>query len=133
MAETLTARTWREQPQRYRMIAAKDKKTGKVYFPPRQVLPGDLNPEFEELSLMDEIGTVVAYTIIRVAPTPHSDLAPYALAIIELENGVRMQTQLADTEPDEVKIGLKVRFEFRRIYESNEASAIYYGYKAVPV
>jgi len=133
MAETLTARVWREQPQRYRLLAYRDTKTGIVYFPPRLVAPGDLKANFEEVSLQEGTGTVVAYTVIRVAPTPHADLAPYALAIIQTEQGVKLTAQVADVDIEEVKIGMKVRFEFRRIFESNEASAIYYGYKAVPV
>lgn len=131
MAQTLTARVWREQPQRYRMMANRDKKTGKVYFPPRIVAPGDLKAEFEDVQLSGE-GTVVTYTIIQVPPTPYSDLAPYALAIVETPEGARLMTQIADCDPEDVKIGMKVEFEFRRLYEENEASVIYYGYKAVP-
>ena len=115
------------------MLANRDTKTGIVYFPPRLVAPGDLNANFEEVSLQEGTGTIVAYTVIRVAPTPHTDLAPYALAVIQTEQGVKLTTQVADVNVEEVKIGMKVRFEFRRIYENNEASVIYYGYKAVPV
>ncbi len=133
MAQTMTGRVWREQPQRYRMIASKDKKSGEVYFPPRRVAPGDLNPKFEEVSLMEGVARVLTYTIIRVPPAPFSDLAPYALAIIRTEEGARLTVQIVDLPLEKVKIGMRVRFEFRRIFEDNDASVIYYGYKAVPV
>ncbi|MBZ0264986.1 Zn-ribbon domain-containing OB-fold protein [bacterium] len=132
MADTLTARVWREQPQRYRMIGNKDKATGKVYFPPRQAVPGNLNPEMEEFNLSGT-GEVVACTVIRVAPTPFTDLAPYGLAVIETPDGVKLTAQITDVPVEDVKIGLKVKFEFRRIFEDNDASVIYYGYKAVPM
>jgi hypothetical protein len=131
MAQTLTARVWREYPQRYRLEAKKDKDTGKVYFPPRVVVPGNLQPEFEDTALSGT-GKVVTYTIIQVPPTPMSDLAPYALVIVDTPEGVRLMAQMSDCDPDEVTIGMEVEFEFRRIYEDNEASVIYYGYKAVP-
>jgi len=131
MAQTLTGRVWREQPQRYQMIANKDKKTGKVYFPPRQVSPGDLNAKFEDVQLAGE-GKVLTYTIIQVAPTPYSDLAPYALAVIKTKEGVNVTAQITDVDLAKVKINMKVKFEFRRLYEDNEASVIYYGYKAIP-
>lgn len=132
MAQTLTGRVWREQPQRYRMMANKNKATGEIFFPPRIVAPGDLNAEFEEVQLADT-GKVVTFTVIRVAPTPFTDLSPYALAIIENADGVRVTAQITDCDVEEVKIGMEVKFEFRRIYEENEASVIYYGYKAVPI
>ena len=131
MAQTLTARVWREQPQRYRMIANRCTRTGKVFFPPRIVAPGNLNAEFEEVQLSGK-GKVVTFTIIRVAPTPYADLAPYALAVIETPEGVRFTAQVSDVPVEQVKIGMNVEFEFRRLYEDNEASVIYYGYKAVP-
>lgn len=130
MAQTLTARVWREQPQRYQMIANRDKQTGEVYFPPRTVTPGNLEPDLEEIRLTRE-GKVVTYTVIRVAPAPFTDLSPYVLAVIETPEGVRLTAQITDCDVDKVKSGMKVRFEFRRLFEDNEASVIYYGYKAV--
>ncbi|MDP8205089.1 MAG: Zn-ribbon domain-containing OB-fold protein [Candidatus Electryonea clarkiae] len=132
MAQTLTARVWREQPQRYRMIANKDKKSGKVYFPPRLVTPDDLNAEFEDVQLSGA-GKIASWTVIRVAPAPFTDLSPYALAIIETEEGVNVTAQIADCDVENIKTGMPVKFEFRKIYEDNEASIIYYGYKAVIV
>jgi len=132
MAQTLTARVWREQPQRYRMIANRCTRSGDIYFPPRLVTPGNLNAEFEEIQLSGK-GKVLTYTVIRVAPTPYSDLAPYALAVIETVEGARLTAQVSDIPVEQVKIGMEVEFEFRRLFEDNEASVIYYGYKAVPV
>lgn len=130
MAQTLTGRVWREQPQRYRMLANKDTETGTVYFPPRRVAPGNLDATFEDVQLSGT-GAVVTFTVIRVAPTPYGDLAPYALAVVETEDGCRLTCQLTDMEVDEVKIGMPVKFEFRKLYDDNEASVIYYGYKAI--
>ena len=132
MAQTLTGRVWREQPQRYQMMANKDTETGKIYFPPRLVAPGNLEATFEDVQL-GGFGKVVTYTIIRVAPTPYGDLAPYALAVVETDERARLTCQITDIDVDDVKIGMEVEFEFRKLYDDNAASIIYYGYKAVAV
>jgi len=59
-------------------------------------------------------------------------LAPYAVGIVELEDGVRLTAQIVDCSFDELRVGLPVKIEFRRIYEEGKAGIICYGYKFVP-
>lgn len=132
MAQTLTARVWREQAQRYRMLGNRCVETGEICFPPRLVVQGNLQATFEQ-HFLGQRGRVLTFTVIRVPPSPFSDLAPYALAVIETGDGGRLTAQVTDCDVSEVRIGMEVRFEFRRLYEDNAASVIYYGYKAVPV
>jgi uncharacterized OB-fold protein len=125
------SRYWREIPQRYRLEAAKCKNCGFVAFPPRQVCPRCHSRSFETIVLADA-GKVVTYTIIRVPPQPFSDQAPYAVGIVELDDGVRLTGQIVDCAFEELKIGRRVKIEFRKIYQEGEAGVIYYGYKFVP-
>ena len=127
-----SARYWREIPQRYRLEAGKCKKCSRIAFPPRLVCSSCSSREFETVKLPDT-GTVLTYTVIRVAPTPFSDEAPYAVAIVELEGGARLTAQIADCPLDSIKIGQKVKVEFRRIRDEGQAGIICYGYKCVPV
>lgn len=127
----ITARYWREIPQRYRGEAAKSAKTGKVYFPPRLVEPGNGNRKFKPVKL-DYTGELLTYTIIRVAPSGFEKQSPYALGIIELDGGGRITAQLADVPLDQVKIGMQVRVEFRRIIDDGAEGIHQYGYKVVP-
>jgi uncharacterized OB-fold protein len=127
------ARAWREFPQRYRLEAAKCKKTGRIYYPPRTVCPEEGCNDFETVTLPRD-GKVVTFTIVRVPPAGFTDQSPLPIALVELENGVRMMVQIADVaDPAEVKIGMPVRLEFRRISSDGEAGVIYYGHKAVIV
>ena len=127
-----TARVWRENPQRYRMEAAKCRQCGKIWFPPRLICAGCQGREFETVRLA-ETGQVETYTVIRVAPTGFDEETPYAVAIVKLDDGVRITCQVADCEPEEMKIGLKVRMEFRRVQADGKGGVLQYGYKAVPV
>jgi len=125
------SRYWREIPQRYRLEAEQCKKCGYIAFPPRLVCPQCGARIFEKVTLPDT-GSVLTYTIIRVPPHPFSDQAPYAVGIATLDNGVRLMGQIVDCEFEELKVGMKVRLEFRKISTDGEAGVIYYGYKFVP-
>ncbi len=126
-----SARNWREYPQRYRLEAVRFKKSGKTYYPPRKVDPETGDTEFEKVILPDT-GKVLTYTVIRTAPPMWKDLAPYALAIVELTDGTRIMVQMTDCDVDKVHIGMEVRLEFRKIQNEGDAGVLSYGHKAVP-
>lgn len=128
----LTAQRYaREIPQRYRLEAGKCKKCGEIFFPPRLICAKCKGREFETVKLSDE-GKVITYTVIRVPPTPFADEAPYAIGIVELNDGVRITTQIVDCELDQIKVGMPVRIEFRKILQEGSAGILCYGYKCVP-
>jgi len=126
-----SARNWREYPQRYRLEAVKFKKSGKTYFPPRDVDPETGDTEKEKVVLPDS-GKIVTYTVIRVAPSQWSDISPYALAVAELTDGTRVMAQVTDCDVEQVKIGMEVRVEFRRLQSEGHHGVLSYAYKFVP-
>jgi len=125
------SRSWREIPQRYRLEAGKCRGCGYVCFPPRVVCPHCGSREFGQTKLAGA-GKLLTYTIIRVPPQPFEDQAPYAVGIAELDDGVKLTAQVVDCDFADLKVGLRVALEFRRVYEEGEAGVIYYGYKFVP-
>ena len=125
------SRDWREIPQRYRLEAGKCRNCGFVAFPPRRVCPRCQSRSFETTRLA-EAGRLITYTVIRVPPRPFADQTPYALAIVELDDGVRLMGQVVDCGFEELKIGKRVKREFRKVSEEGEAGLIHYGYKFVP-
>ena len=126
-----SARNWREYPQRYRLEAVKFKKSGKTYFPPRQVDPETGDTE-REMVVLPDTGKVITYTVIRTPGPMFKDLAPYALAIAELTDGTRLMAQVTDCDVDAIKIGMEVRLEFRRVQSEGASGVLSYGYKFVP-
>ena len=58
-------------------------------------------------------GTVYSYTVAR-RPTASvfADVTPYVIAIVELEEGVRMTTNIVGCPPEEVRIGMPVEAVF---------------------
>ena len=126
------AGSWRQYPQRYRYEGNKNKKSGKIFFPPRLIDPDTKSREFEKVTLATE-GEIETYTILQNPPSAFTDLAPIAIAIIKLTDGSKLNAQLADCDTTTLKIGDKVKLEFRKITEDGAAGIIYYGYKAVVV
>ena len=122
----------REMPQRYRLEAAKCKSCGKLSFPPRLVCAGCGAKEFDSAKMSDT-GTILSYTTIRVAPANFSQQVPYSIAIVESDNGIRVTTQVVDCKPEDLEIGKKVKFVFRKLYEEGHTGIICYGYKTVLV
>jgi uncharacterized protein len=79
-----------------------------------------------------EKGKVMTYTVIRVPPSQFADQAPYAVGIVELEDGVKVTAQIVDCDFDQLKAGMPVKVEFRKISQVGHSGIICYGYKFVP-
>ena len=126
----ISPRYHREKPQRYRLEAGKCKGCGNVSFPPRLICPKCKSKEFEKVNLSDE-GTLKTFTIIRVASDTFSLQAPFAVGIVELNDGVRLTTQIAGVDFKQLKIGKKVKMVFRKIQDEGKSGLHCYGYKAI--
>jgi len=120
----------REMPQRYRLEGAQCKKCGKISFPPRLICAACGSREFGTAKLSDT-GKIVSYTTIRVAPSDFAKQIPYNIAIVESDNGVRVTAQVVDCKPEDIEIGKRVKFVFRKLYEEGRTGIICYGYKTV--
>jgi len=122
---------WRQEPQRYRYEANKCESCDKVFFPPRLSCGLDCAEELKPVTLATT-GKVLTYTIIHIAPTQFTDEAPYAMAICEMDGGGRITAQLVDCPFANIKIGMPVRIEFRKIQQDGHHGILMYGYKVVP-
>jgi uncharacterized OB-fold protein len=61
-------------------------------------------------------GTVHTFTIARRPTHPaFAGQEPYVIAVVELEEGPRLTTNLIDVAPNEVRIGMAVQVAFRDV------------------
>lgn len=128
---TTPSRIRREAPQRYRLEAGKCTDCGAVSYPPRIVCRECRSRNSETITLSRN-AKLVTHTIITVAPGPFVDEAPYAVGIVETEDGARMTVQVVDCEPDQLKAGMPLRLEFRLVQEVGHDGVLCYGHKAIP-
>lgn len=64
-------------------------------------------------------GVVYSYTVVHRAPSPaFAAEVPYVVAVVELEEGPRLMTNIVDCAPDAVRVGMSVRVAFRRMSDS---------------
>lgn len=118
----------REIPHRYRLEAQKFP-SGFVSLPHRYCDPISGKKECEKITLSGT-GKILSYTIIHVSSDQFKFLTPYAVAIIETDEGARVTAMITDTKFDDLKIGARVEFVLRKIMEEGPSGIINYGYKA---
>lgn len=121
----------REIPHRLRLEAQKFP-SGFVSLPRRLIDPISNSKEFERITLSGE-GTILTYTIIHISSNQFKLLTPYAVAIIETDEGSRITAMITDTNFEDLKIGARVKFVIRKIMEEGASGIINYGYKAVVI
>ncbi|RMF90957.1 MAG: Zn-ribbon domain-containing OB-fold protein [Methanobacteriota archaeon] len=125
-------RFWRKTQSRYNLYGVKCKSCNATYFPPRKICPSCRRAsKLEDVKLTPK-GEVLTYTVIRSAPEGFERQTPYIMAIVKLDEGPMVTTQIVDCEPDEVEIGMAVEGVFRKIRESGKDGPIYYGFKFRP-
>jgi len=124
---------WRRTGQRYRMEGTKCTNCNGHYFPPRHFCPKCRRQGKIEKVEMKGSGKVFSYTTTYAPLEGFEELAPYIMAIVELDEGPRLTAMLCDVEDGDVEIGMPVQAVFRKVSEDGDSGIIHYGYKFASV
>ena len=122
-------RGWRHISQRYNLIGSKCLQCGEVFFPMRVICPKCRRKGQLEPIKFNGNGKIMSYSVIHTPTDEFKNISPYAVAIIELEEGAKITSQIVDCNPDEIEIGQGVELVFRKIREEGDEGVISYGYK----
>ncbi len=90
-----------------------------AYFYPRDICPTCHSRRTDWFRTSGE-GTLYTYAIVHRPPHPgFADEAPYVVALVELDDGVRIPTNIVgvEPEPDNLQIGMPVKVVFEKITE----------------
>ena len=112
----VTAPFW-ESVKQHAMKIQKDNTNGKYFFYPRGVSPFGLQNDISWEPVSGR-GTVHAFSIVHNNRAPgFREEIPYVVAIVELEEGARMMSNLVDVQPDpeHVKIGMPVEVVYEDV------------------
>jgi hydroxymethylglutaryl-CoA synthase len=104
---------WRETDQNLRLRGLRCLRCGTVQYPPQDICykcHGKDN--FQTYPLSRKKATVVTYTVDYMSPSPDP---PAVVAVLNVDGGGRMFLTMADKEADEVQIGMRVGFSFRKL------------------
>lgn len=88
-----------------KLLIGKCNDTGKVFWYPRGASPFTLSNNVEMVEAKGT-GTIYTYTVMRTKE-------PYCVAYVELDEGVRVFTNIVDCDLDALKIGQKVKVVFK--------------------
>ncbi len=105
----MTSREFLERAGAGELIGIRCTKCGDLAIPPRELCPACHHRGWEEARLSGE-GTIASYTVIRVAPRGHAGDVPYAIAAVQLKEGVGLLGRVIDIPLDRLAVGLPVRF-----------------------
>lgn len=119
---------WRLKDSKYRLVGTKCTTCNGNFFPPADFCPQCRRKGKIEKFQFSGNGEVLSYTVIRVAPEGFESYAPYAVAIIKLDEGTNISGQIIG-DFNKVEIGKRVKSVFRRITEDNKQGLIHYGVK----
>jgi len=126
------SRHWRLRQQRYGLVGEVCPHCEVKIFPPRDVCP-NCSGEAKTPYVFSGKGEVYSYTIVHDPPEGFDANAPYAVALVRLDEGPILTSQLTDIEPAEVKIGQRVEMVTRKLREDgDERGMLIYGYKFRP-
>jgi len=124
-----TIRTWRHIHERYNLVGSECTTCGKLYFPPRVICPECRRKGNIQDFKFSGKGKIHSFSIVRTPTSDFKTIAPYAVAIIDLDEGAKLTSQLVDCDVDQLEIGDSVEMVFRKIREDGEDGVISYGYK----
>jgi uncharacterized OB-fold protein len=94
-----------------KLMAGKCTKCGKIHLPPRPLCDQCFSQEFKWVEVSGK-GKLLTYTIIHIAPPQFQTMAPYAVGIVQLENGLKIPGMISGAAPEQLKIGMDLTIDF---------------------
>ena len=92
-----------------KLMAGKCTHCGKIHLPPRPLCDKCFSQEFTWVEVTPK-GKLLTYTIIHIAPQQFQDMTPYAVGIIQLENGAKLPGMITGTK--QLQIGMDLTVDF---------------------
>ncbi|EHB50339.1 protein of unknown function DUF35 [Mycolicibacterium rhodesiae JS60] len=94
----------------HRLVAPRCNATGRYFFPPERCVPGTASTDWEYADSAGT-GTVYTYTVVYRPVSPDFE-APYVIAVVDIDEGWTMMTNIVDCGPEDVQVGMRVRVTY---------------------
>ena len=105
----ITLKGFFEEAREGRLSAIRCGSCGELAIPPKELCPSCHERRWELVPLHGT-GSVVSFTVIRIPPRGRLAEAPYAVAVVKLDEGVSLLGRIVDIPLDALTAGLSVRF-----------------------
>ncbi|MER6972153.1 Zn-ribbon domain-containing OB-fold protein [Nocardioides sp. NPDC057767] len=119
--ESATRPYW-EAAKAGRLLIARCRACEKVHHYPRPFCPSCWSEDVEAIEASGR-GTLYTYSTVYVNDLPpFKERLPYVAAMVELEEGPRLMTNIEGCDPEALSVGMAVEVDFRAL--SDELDAI---------
>jgi uncharacterized OB-fold protein len=98
-----------EEARAGRLTGIRCGRCGELAIPPKGYCTACQQRDWQPV-LLAGTGTVVSFTVIRVAPRGRGGEVPYAIAVVKLAEGVSLLGRVVDIPFEALRAGLPVRF-----------------------
>ena len=112
---TPTSQPYWDALRQHRLVLQHSPSTGQWVYYPRNLAPGTLA---DDLEWREVTGTGVVYTFtIADRPTAPAwqGASPQLIAVVELDEGPKVTTELVGIAPEAIRIGMRVRAVFEDV------------------
>lgn len=104
----------RNEDWKFGFVGSREPETGEIHMPPARVSSDGVHTdEMEPVAMADVQGTVVTFTIDRMAYSPSP---PIVFAVVDFDGGGRLPLELTDLDAGEAAIGQRVEMTFRKLF-----------------
>lgn len=98
-----------------RLVLQRCRSCQQVQFYPRSLCANCLSDDLAWIEASGR-GVVYSYTVVhRALMAGFADEVPYVIALVQLDEGVRLMTRLVRCEPDLVTVGMPVAVTFSKL------------------
>ena len=111
MSEPFTIEQFYRFLGKRKLMAGRCLKCGKLHLPPRPLCDNCLGDVFEWVEVGGK-GKLLTYTVIHVAPAQFQTLTPYAVGIVQLENGLKVPGMIQGANQENLKVGMALELDF---------------------
>jgi 3-hydroxy-3-methylglutaryl CoA synthase/uncharacterized OB-fold protein len=122
----------RNEEWKFGLVGSRDRSSGAVHLPPARVsFQGGAVDDMEPLPMADAVGTIVTFTVDRLAYSPSP---PIVFAVVDFDEptGGRLPVELTDVDAADVAIGQRVEMTFRRLNRADGIANYFWKAKPIP-
>lgn len=113
-----------DELQAGRIMGTRCRKCKTTSIPPRAYCLKCMSEDFDWVPISGK-GKLMTFTVIHSAPTGFGDMAPYAIGIIELDEGGRLMAWIGGVEFSALKVGMRMRV-VPKMFEDIPEIKLYY-------
>ena len=102
--------------QQHKLLIQRCEACQKFIFYPRSHCPHCFSEQLAWVQASGN-GTIYSYTVVHQAYGPFAEQVPFVVALIELQEGVRMMSRITDAPPEAARVGAPVQVTFVQVAE----------------